>query len=92
MFKYKDVEEIEKALNNDLEKIWNWFADNKSNIHYGENQTKSILFQNQHKIKNIKKVNTKYQDFEIKQHSQVTYLGCVMHETVWRTYGFKRCK
>ena len=26
--------------------------------------------------------NIKYQDIEIKQHSQVTYLGCVMDETM----------
>ena len=36
----------------------------------------------QHKIKTIKKLNIKYQDIEIKQHSQVTYLGCVMDETM----------
>ena len=29
MFQHKDVEEIEKVLNNDFENIYNWFADNK---------------------------------------------------------------
>ena len=33
-------------------------------------------------MKNIKKFNIKYQDFEIKQHSQVTCLGCVMDKTM----------
>ena len=45
-------------------------------------KTKSILFASQCKIKTIKKLNIKYQDIEIKQHSQVTYLGCVMDETI----------
>ena len=42
------------------------------------------FYANQRKIKTIKKLNIKYQDIEIKQHSQVTYLGCVMDETMSR--------
>ena len=41
-----------------------------------------ILFASQHKMKNIKKLNIKYKDIEIKQHSQVTYLRCVLDETM----------
>ena len=41
-----------------------------------------ILFASQCKIKNIKKLNIKYHDIEIKQYSQVIYLGCVMDETM----------
>ena len=74
MFQPKDVEEIEKVLNNDFENICNWFADNKLSIHFGEDKTKSILFASQRKIKNIKKRNIRYQDIEIKD-SKVTYLG-----------------
>ena len=54
MFEHKDIEEIEKVLNN--ENICDWFVDNKLSIHFGENKTKSILFTSQRKIKNIKKV------------------------------------
>ena len=82
MFQHKEVEEIEKVLNNDFENICDWFVDNKLSIHFGEDKTKSILFASQRKIKTIKKLNIKYQDIEIKQHSQVTYLGCVMDETM----------
>ena len=74
--------ELEKVLNNDFENICDWFVDNKLSIHFGEDKTKSILFASQRKIKTIKKLNIKYQDIEIKQHSQVTYLGCVMDETM----------
>ena len=82
MFQHEEVEEIEKVLNNDFENICDWFVDNKLSIHFGEDKTKSILFASQRKIKTIKKLNIKYQDIEIKQHSQVTYLGCVMDETM----------
>ena len=82
MFQHKEVEEIERVLNNDFENICDWFVDNKLSIHFGEDKTKSILFASQRKIKTIKKLNIKYQDIEIKQHSQVTYLGCVMDETM----------
>ena len=81
-FSYDEIEEIEKVLNNYFENICDWFVDNKLSIHFGEDKTKSILFASQRKIKTIKKLNIKYQDIEIKQHSQVTYLGCVMDETM----------
>ena len=54
MFQHKEVEEIEKVLNNDFENICDWFVDNKLSIHFGEDKTKSILFASQRKIKNIK--------------------------------------
>ena len=82
IFQHKDVEEIEKALNNDSENIWDWFVDNKLRIHFGEEKTESILFASQCNIKNIKKLNIKFKDIETKQHSQVTHLGCVMDETM----------
>ena len=53
MFQHKDVEEIEKVLNNDFENICNWFAGNKLSIYFGEDKTKLILFTSQHKVKNI---------------------------------------
>ena len=47
-----------------------------------EDKTKLIFIASQRKIKNIKKLNIKYQDIEIKQHSQVIYLSCVIDETI----------
>ena len=58
------------------------FVANKLNIHFGEDKTKSKSMS----------MYIKYQDDEIKQYSQVTYLSCVMNEAVWRTYGFKSHK
>ena len=51
MFQHKDVEEIEKVLNNNLENIYDWFVDNKLTIHFGEDKTVSIHFASQRKIK-----------------------------------------
>ena len=45
MFQRKEVEEIEKVLNNAVENISDWFVDNKLSIHFGEDKTKSILQQ-----------------------------------------------
>ena len=69
MFQHKEVEEIERVLNIDFENICDWFVDNRLSIHFGEGKTISILSASQRKIKAIKKLNIKYQDIEIKQHS-----------------------
>ena len=48
-------------------------------IHIGEDKTKSILFTSKNQIKNIC-TSTIYQgDDQIKQHSKVTYLGCILN-------------
>ena len=36
MFQHKEVEEIERVLNNDFENICDWFVDDKLSIHFGE--------------------------------------------------------
>ena len=82
MYQHRDVNEIEKQLNNDLENVCNWFIDTKLSIHFGEDKTKSILFASKRKIKSARKLNVKYKNIELKQHLQVTYLGCVLDETL----------
>ena len=79
---HKDINEIEKQLNVDFSNICDWFVDNKLSIHFGEDKTKSILFASKFKNKNIKKLNIKYGDIQIKQHSKVKYLRCLMDETM----------
>ena len=55
--------------------------NNKLSIHFGENETKSILFDCKHKIKNSKPLNIQYNDIKIKQYSKVTYIGFILDET-----------
>ena len=92
MFQHKENEEIERVLNNDFENNCDWCVDNKLSIHFSEDKIKSVLFASQRKIKTIKKLNIKYQDIEIKQHSQVTYLGCIVDETCLENLGSKSLK
>ena len=79
IYHHRDVEEIEKQLNKDFWNVCDWFVDNKLRIHFGEDKTKSILFASKHKIKRAWKSNIKYKEIK---HLQVTYLGCVLDETL----------
>ena len=76
------IKEIEKQLNKDFENIYDWFVDNKLSIYFGNDKTKSILFATKFKIKKVRKLNIKYGDIQIKQHSKVKYLGCMLDETM----------
>ena len=82
IFNGKDVIEIEKQLNGDFTNICEWFVDNRLSIHFGEDKTKSILFPSNSKIKKVPKLKINYKSIQIKQHSKVTYLGCILHETM----------
>ena len=59
-----------------------WFADNKLSINFGDDKTKSILFASKRGTKNIRELNIRYKEINIKQQAQVTYLGCVLDESV----------
>ena len=43
---HKDINEIEKQLNQDFGSICDWFVDNKLSSDFGDDKTKSILFAN----------------------------------------------
>ena len=79
---HKDINEIEKQLNKYFESICDWFADNKLSIHFGDDKIKSILFATEFNIKKVRKLNIKYGDIQIIRHSKVTYLGCILDETM----------
>ena len=75
---HNDINETEKELNKDFESICDWFVNNKLSIHFGKGKTKSILFGTKFKIKKVIKLNVKYGDIQIKQHSKIKYLGCML--------------
>ena len=79
---HSNVKDIEKPLNEDFANICDWFVDNKLSIHFGEDKTKSILFASKRKIKKLQKLEIIYNNIRIKQHSRVTYLGCILEETM----------
>ena len=80
IFSHKDIDAINKQLNEDFNSLCDWFVDNKLSIHFGEDKTKSILFANKNKIKKVGKLDIHLGDIQIKQHSKVTYLGCILDE------------
>ena len=51
-------------------------------IHFGEDKTKSILFGTKRKLKGLRELDIRHGDVKIKQHSQVTYLGCVLDNSL----------
>ena len=82
VFPSKNVKDIEKQLNEDFTNIWDWFIDNKLSIHVGEDKTKSIPFASKRKIKKLNRIEMIYKNIRIKQHSRVTYLTCILEETM----------
>ena len=52
--------------------------DNKLSIHFGEDKTKSIIFGTKRKLKDSHKLQIRRGEIIIKQHSKVTYLGCIL--------------
>ena len=80
---HKDINKTENQLNQDFSNICDWFMDNKLSILFGEDKAKSVLFASKFKRKNIKKLHIKYGDTQIKQHSKVKYLGCLLDEAMF---------
>ena len=69
-------------MNRNFSNICDWFVDNKSSIHFGEDKTKSILFGPLNKCKKLRKLNISYGSLIIKQYSEVTYVGCILDESL----------
>ena len=82
IFQHKSIEAIEKKLNEDFANLCDWFVDNKLSIHFGEDKTKTILFGSKYKIKKARPLNIIYGDISIKQYDKVTYLGCILDNTL----------
>ena len=81
-FQHKDVYTIQHQLNKNFANLCEWFVDNKLSIHLGDDKTKCILFSSKLKLKNAEKLNIMYNGIEITQYSKVTYLGCLLDETM----------
>ena len=82
VFSDSNIDKIEAQLNKDFNSICDWFVDNKLSIHFGEDKTKSIVFGSRNKLKLTRELHITYGDINIKQQSEVTYLGCILDETL----------
>ena len=56
--------------------------DNKLSIHFREDKAKFIPIASKHKKRKVPKLNITYKNIQIKQHSMVTYVGCILDETM----------
>ena len=82
VFQEKDVIVIGKQLNEAFTNTCEWFVDNRLSIDHHEDKAKSILFASIRKIKKVLKLNVKYKNIQVKQHSKITYVGCILDETM----------
>ena len=73
-----DIKMIEEQLNTDFSSLCDWFVDNKHSVHFGDEKTQSILSGTKRQLKHRRNLELRYGDIEIKQHSKVTYLGCIL--------------
>ena len=76
------MKEIERNLNKNFSNVCDWFVDNKLSIHFGEDKTKCILFGTKHRLNKVNSLEIKYGEIHIKQYHTVTYLGCLLDETL----------
>ena len=81
---HKNVKEIENVLNKEFANVCDYFVDNKSSIHFGEDKTKCILFS---RDKNIPELNITFNNNRIKQYRMVEYLGCCLDANLTRING-----
>ena len=85
-YQHEDINKIENVLNEEFSSLCQWFIDNKLSIHFGEDETKSILFS---KTRDLREINISFADHSIKQHETVEYLGCQLDsklrgEVAWK--------
>ena len=67
--------EIERNLNTDFSDVCDCFVDNKLSIHFGEDKAKCIPFGIKHGLNKVSSLDIKYG-------KTVTYLGCLLDETL----------
>ena len=74
VFQHKSVIVNKKQQIRDFSSFCDWFVDNKLSIHFGQDETKSILFGAKHKLWNAKSLNSLNivcNGIEIKQYAKV---------------------
>ena len=70
------------SISTNFSSLCDWFIDNKLSIHLGEEKTKSNFFETKRNIKRAEPLNIVYGNVKIKQYTKVTYLGCILDESM----------
>ena len=76
------MKEIEDQLKLNFSSICDWFIDKKLSTHRGKDKTRSILFGTNLNIKRAELLNIVYGNVKIKQYTKITYLGCILDESL----------
>ena len=63
-------------------KTFQMFVIGLLSIHFGEEKTKCMLFGTKHRLNKVSSLDIKYCEIPIKQYHTVTYLGCLLDETL----------
>ena len=72
----RDILQVEKALNCELNKICTWLNDNRLSIHLGK--TECILFGSSQKLSLVENFTIKVGDNVIERQKHICYLGCIL--------------
>ena len=81
-FQHGNVKETEYQLNLNFSGPCDWLIDNRLSIHLLEDKTKLILFGLKFNTKRAEPLNIVYSNVKIKQYSKVTYLDCILDESL----------
>ena len=60
LYQHRDVKAIDTKLNKNFPSVCDWFVDNKLSIHFGEGNTKCILFGTKKRLKQDKNLDIRY--------------------------------
>ena len=74
--------QLRVSISTNFSSLCEWFIDNKLSIHLCKDKTKSILFGTKLNIKRAELLNIVYGNFKIKQYTKVTYLFCILDESL----------
>ena len=74
----KNVNEIEKTLESEMNEISKWLQENKLSLHLGK--TESILFGSVRKLKKVSKMKITCNNIDIEAKSTVKYLGVALDQ------------
>ena len=77
-FLYEDSKTIEDQLKEDFNSLCEWFIDNKLSIHFGEEKHNQFFLELNGFYTRENLLILGYGGTEIKQHTKVTYLGCIL--------------
>ena len=78
MFSHKEIDTLNKVLNEEFSDVCDWFVSNRLSIHLDEKKTKCILFSRQKNVCDNFELKIVRGNFSVKQYDTVDYLGCLL--------------